>query len=108
MGYETRSNRNNGRGIFTNKKLKPKKIPKERLNINHFVKIKGKLEETTFMNYLVEKIREDKKESFIQADKESLKFDVIFEKEYIKEEEEEEKEICSCQIQIELFEYEDG
>ena len=109
LGYETRSDRNNEKGIFTNKKLKPKKIPKERLEINHFVKIKGKLEETTFMNCLVEKIREYKKESFIQADKESLKFDVIFEKEYIKEgEEEEEKEICSCQIQIELFEYEDG
>ena len=90
--------------IFRNSNLKPKKISKDRLNINKAIKINGNLKEVDFMNSLSSKIIEKFGDNcYIEPSKKDLKFEVIFESEG--EEEEETKE---CKMIIELFKYEEG
>ena len=85
---------------FTNPVLKPKKIPIDRININHHIIINGYLNEKDFMNSLICNIKNYKKYKdavFITPSSESLKFEITFE-----EDEKYEKE---CIIDIELFKY---
>ena len=112
-GYTTRS----GDGdvtIFSNN-LKPKKIPNDRISINHHIILKGYLKEIAFMSLLLDKIKNCKKlgeDVTIIASEEKLKLRVTFEEEEEGEEEGEEKEedkyYKECVIDIELFQYEDG
>ena len=108
-GYTTRS----GDGdvtIFSNK-LKPKKIPNDRISINHHIILKGYLEEIAFMNLLFDKIKNCEKfgeDVTIIASKEKLKLQVTFEEEEEEGEKEEDKYYKACVIDIELFQYEDG
>ena len=85
---------------FTNPVLKPKKIPIDRININHHIIINGYLNEKDFMNSLICNIKNYKKYEdavFITPSSESLKFRLTFD-----EDEKYEKE---CIIDIELFKY---
>ena len=103
-GYNTKSFDNNE--IYFSNQLKPKKISDDRININHYLIIDGKLSASNFMNSLVNainKIFRDK--SFVETSEKNLKFEVNF----VKEEEEEEKESKSnCKMIIELFVYDNG
>ena len=54
---KTRSVEDNENLIFQKKNLKPKKISKDRLSINKFIKINGNLNEVNFMNSLIEGIK---------------------------------------------------
>ena len=54
---KSRSVEDNKNLIFKNKDLKPKKISKDRLSINKFIKINGNLNEVNFMNSLIEGIK---------------------------------------------------
>ena len=54
---KTRSVEDNENLIFQNKNIKPKKISKDRLSINKFIKINGNLNEVNFMNSLIEGIK---------------------------------------------------
>ena len=86
--------------VFKNPALKPKKIPIDRININHHIIINGYLNEKDFMNSLICNIKNYKKYEdavFITPSSESLKFEITFE-----EDEKYEKE---CIIDIELFKY---
>ena len=115
LGYETRCKKE---GIFKNKNIKPKNFQNNRLNINPFIKINGKLDEVDFMNCLGNEILTEIKRSNIQrTNKKDLKYDFIIEKkeeskqeeeEENEEEAEEEKEIMECKMEIELFEFEKG
>ena len=97
--YYTRNN-DHKKGAFTNENIKPKKIPYDRILINHFIKINGNLKELEldFMNDLVDDIIEDLY-GFCKAYEESLKFEVIFQ---------ETGEKGLCKMDIELFKYEEG
>ena len=88
------------KGAFTNENIKPKKIPYDRILINHFIKINGNLKELEldFMNDLVDDIIENL-HGFCKAYEESLKFEVIFQ---------ETGEKGLCKMDIELFKYEEG
>ena len=100
----TRGGEDDKDSIFRNSNLKPKKISKDRLNINKAIKINGNLKEVDFMNSLSSKIIEKFGDNcYIEPSKKDLKFEVIFESEG--EEEEETKE---CKMIIELFKYEEG
>ena len=95
--YITRSvdEKNN---VFKNPDLKPKKIPIDRININHHIIINGYLDEKDFMNSLVYKIcKKFEGEMSIIPSLENLRFRVTFD-----EDEKYEKE---CVIDIELFKY---
>ena len=99
--FDTRSVEDKKNLIFQNNDLKAKKISKDRLRMNKFIKINGNLNEVNFMNSLIEKIKNEFNEGipYIKGDEESLKFEIEFE-------EEEEKE--DCKMDIELFKVEDG
>ena len=56
---KTRSAEDKENLIFQNKDLKPKKISKDRLSINKFIKINGNLNEVNFMNSLLEGIKSE-------------------------------------------------
>ena len=110
--------------IFTNKKLEPKKISKDRLLLNQVIKITGNIPEVDFMNSLYRDIKHKfEKHSYFDPSKTSLKMEVVFEyeddeeekKEKKEEKKEEEKEIEKiqehfedCKMEIELFKYENG
>ena len=99
--FNTKSFEDKKNLIFQNNDLKAKKISKDRLSMNKFIKINGNLNEVNFMNSLIEKIKNEFNEGipYIKGDEESLKFEIEFE-------EEEEKE--DCKMDIELFKVEDG
>ena len=100
-GYTTRSLGNNH--IFNNN-LRAKKIPNDRININHYIIIEGYLDEADFMNNLIEAIMgqfDDK--VLVKPSETSLKFEVSFDNE---EEDDDEQDTESAMI-IELFKYED-
>ena len=86
--------------LFRNPNLQAKKIPIDRMKINHYIIINGYLDEKDFMNSLIYSIKHCKKyedSSSIIASPENLKFKVIFDAD-----ERYEKE---CVIYIELFKY---
>ena len=129
-GLITRSIGNNENALFKDHNLKPKKISKDRLNLNKFIKINGNFSEVNFMNNLVNKINKNKKFKdfcLIVAFENKLRFEVTFEygedendklevkgkKEEKEENEEKEQEkveetFGNCRMEIELFEYEKG
>ena len=100
----------------------PKKIPNNRLNINHYIIIDGDLPVNKFMSNLIKDIKSEF--DITQMDirnceeYEHLKFELCFydlekndedEIEKDKEEEEEKDDVDKkCIIEIELFQYEDG
>ena len=99
-GYTTRSLGNNH--IFNNN-LRAKKIPNDRININHYIIIEGYLDEADFMNNLIEAINgQFDDEVLVKPSETSLKFEVSFDN----EEEDDEQDTESAMI-IELFKYED-
>ena len=105
-GYATRADEENG--IFSYD-LSPKKIPNDRININHHIIINGYLDATNFMSSLINEIKNkfDDEVSII-ASEESLKFKITFEDE---EEEENNNNIdqnANTTMIVELFQYEDG
>ena len=112
----TRSFINYENAIFQDKKLKPKKISKDRLEVNQCIRLNGDFKEVNFMNSLGDKIIKGFKNAFIKVKaKENLSMEVSFE--YDEEEEEDEEEydeerkindIGDCKMMIELFEYEEG
>ena len=111
----TRSFINYENAIFQDKKLKPKKIPKDRLEINQCIRLNGDFKEVNFMNSLGDEIKKGFKNAFIKVKaKENLSMEVSFE--YDEEEEDEEEydeerkinDIGDCKMMIELFEYEEG
>ena len=115
LGYSTRGSGSESNSSFFDKNLKPKKIPNDRININHYIILKGHFNSIKFMNSLVKEINKKfLNKCFISESKEQLKFEVIFEKDYVEEEEDEEKEENeeeennNSSMDIELFEYEDG
>ena len=90
LGYETRCKEEK---IFKNKNIKPKNFQNNRLNINPFIKINGKLDEVDFMNCLGNEILTEIKGSNIQrTNKKDLKYDFIIEKKEESKQEEEENE----------------
>ena len=114
LGYSTRGCESESKLLFTNKNLVPKKIPNNRINVNHYIIIKGHFNRIKFMNSLVKEMNKKfLNKCFISGEKEQLKFEVTFENdenegEEENEEENEEEENKSCSMNIELFEYEDG
>ena len=98
--YNTRSNDDDEDAPFTNKNIKAKKIPDDRILINYFIKINGNLNELEldFMNKLVEDIAEKLHGHCTPSDK-SLEFEVKFEKT---------EEKGNCKMDVELFKYEEG
>ena len=104
-GYNTRSIEDEDR-IFPNN-LIAKKIPNDRININHHIIINGYLEATKFMNSLIKEINKkfDDKISVI-ASEENLKFKILFDNE--DEENNNQNENENCAMIVELFQYEDG
>ena len=102
-GLITRSINDSKTPIFTNKNLKPTYIPKDRININPYIKINGNFSRFDFMQTLADAISYKFGENcLIEGSKESLSFEIIFEY----ENENEELEIGNCKMVIELFEYE--
>ena len=88
-------------GLFNDMSIRPKKIPKDRMLINHYVKIEGNLSyenQIDFMNNLAKKIF-DELGGACERLEENLKFKVDFGKN---------EENGICEMIIELFEYEDG
>ena len=109
----TRSGGNDGKNIFKDHSLKPKKISNNRLIINKSIKINGNIKEVEFMNFLAKKIIEKYKDNcFIEASKKDLKFEMEFDNEGEEEEkaekEEKEEENAECKMVVELFKYEEG
>ena len=118
----TRAGESEEDAIFKDKKLEPKKIPKERLILNHSIKITGNISEVDYMNSLYHKINNKFiNNCYLKASDDSLKIEVDFtdedseeeEKEVEKEEKEKEKEnekehFGDCKMKIELFKYEKG
>ena len=107
-GYETKGIDDKNK-IFSNN-LSPKKIPNDRININHHIIINGYLDATQFMSSLINGIKNEfDDEILIIESKESLKFKITFEDEV---EEEENKDnidqIANTTMIVELFQYEDG
>ena len=124
---KTRAGESEKDEIFTNKKLEPKKISKDRLLLNQVIKITGNIPEVDFMNSLYRDIKhKNEKHSYFEASKTSLKMEVVFE--YEDDEEEEDKEegkkeekkgkekeiekiqehFGDCKMEIELFKYQNG
>ena len=106
----TRSFTDDENAIFKDKNLKPKKISKDRLEINKSIRINGNFDIVNFMNSLKYKIKSEFGNSFIKA-KENLSMEVAFE--YNEEEIENDDlrkviGIGDCVMMIELFEYEEG
>ena len=100
-GLITRSIEDKNNIIFIDKNLKPTFIPKDRININPYIKITGTFSRVDFMQTLAYAISSKFGENcLIKGSKESLSFEVIFEYEN------EELEKGNCKIVIELFEYE--
>ena len=104
-GYDARGIDDEVEETFSNKNLRAKKIPNDKICINHYIIIKGGyLEERGFMNRLCSKINECEKlgENFdITASENKLKFRLSFG--------EDEKRLSGeCIIDVELFQYEDG
>ena len=111
--------------IFSNN-LSPKKIPNDRINMNHHIIIKGYINANKFMNSLynrIEKMFKNQDEFFIEASENYLKFEVTLENKidksiYDKDDEnddevDENKDVIESLIPntkmvIELFQYEDG
>ena len=86
--------------VFKNPALKPKKIPIDRININHHIIINGYLNEKDFMNSLIYNIKNCKKYEdavSIIPSLENLRFRLTFD--------EDEKYKKECVIDIELFKY---
>ena len=114
LGYSTRGSESESKSFFTNKNLVPKKIPNNRININHYIILKGHFNRIKFMNSLVKEINKKFSDKcFISESKEQLKFEIIFENnenegEEENEEEKEDEDNKNCTMDIELFEYEDG
>ena len=111
-GYDTRCFDDEDRIFYNN--IIPKKIPNDRININHHIIINGYLEATKFMNSLVKELNNkfDDEISIIASD-EDLKFKIIFENEdeedndNIDENDDNEKTDYIAMI-AELYKYEDG
>ena len=88
-------------GLFKDMSIRPKKIPKDRMLINHYVKIEGYLsyeQQINFMNNLAKKIFYELGGACERLE-ENLKFKVYFGKN---------EENGISEMIIELFEYEDG
>jgi serine/threonine protein kinase len=104
-GYITRGITNNEEKFFKNSELKPKKIPNDRLNFNHYIKINGKLKVVEFMNSLADEIiLKYQDNNYIEAPEENLKMNVIIDN----DKSEENKGKKESKMDIELFEYEKG
>ena len=104
-GYITRGITNNEEKFFKSSELKPKKIPNYRLNVNHYIKINGKLKEVEFMNLLADEIiLKYPDNNHIEASEENLKMNVTIDND-LSEETKGKKE---SKIDIELFEYDKG
>ena len=106
--------------------LSPKKIPNDRINMNHHIIIKGYINGNKFMNSLynrIEKMFKNQDEFFIEASENYLKFEVTLENKieksiYDKDDEndnevDENKDVIeplipNTKMVIELFQYEDG
>ena len=100
-GYKTRSPGEKEKGLFEDMSIRPKKIPKDRMLINHYVKIEGHPpheNQIDFMNNLAKKIF-DELGGACERLEENLKFKVYFGKN---------EENGISEMIIELFEYEDG
>ena len=114
LGYTTRS----GNDEQENSGKTPKKIPNDRININHHIIIDGALSPNKFMNSLIKDIKSEIgiANIFIREfqEYEHLKFELSFfeneENDNGGEETEDEEEDTDkkCIIEIELFQYEDG
>ena len=106
-GYTTRCDDNDKKEF--DYQLKPKKIPNNKININHFLILNENLSAVNFMNSLVNAINENFKDnSFIETSKNSLKFEINFEKEEGENEEVGKEKRGDCTMEIELFKYENG
>ena len=118
-GYKTRAF-NNENIIFPNN-LRPKKIPNDRINMNHYIIINGYINVIEFMNSLYNIIDNDEmfneqKEFFVEASEKDLRFDVTFENKIEKSIYDDDDENNGKKVQqypntkmaIELFQYEDG
>ena len=98
----------------------PKKIPNDRININHYIIINGDLEVNKFMNSLIEDIKSEFDITQISIrdveEYEYLKLELSFydseensEDKFVSNEEEEEIDNdIKCKMEIELFQYDDG
>ena len=99
--YKTKSPGKKEKGLFEDMSIRPKKIPKDRMLINHYVKIEGYLsyeDQIDFMNNLAKKIFYELGGACERLE-ENLKFKVDFGKN---------EENGITEMIIELFEYEDG
>jgi len=100
-GIITKSPGKKEKGLFEDMSIRPKKIPKDRMLINHYVKIEGYLyyeNQIDFMNNLEKKIFYELGGACERLE-ENLKFKVDFGKN---------EENGITEMIIELFEYEDG
>ena len=80
--FITRGITNNEEKFFKSSELKPKKIPNDRLNVNHYIKINVKLIE--FMNsWADEIILKYPDNNYIEASEENLKMNVIIDNDEI-------------------------
>jgi serine/threonine protein kinase len=102
----------------------PKKIPNDRININHYIIINGDLEVNKFMNSLIQdiksefaitqiSIRDVEEYEYLQLELSFYDSEENSEDKFVsnEEEEEEEEEIdndIKCSMEIELFQYDDG
>ena len=98
----------------------PKKIPNDRININHYMIINGDLEVNKFMKSLIEDIKSEFDITQISIrdveEYEYLKLELSFydseensEDKFVSNEEEEEIDNdIKCSMEIELFQYDDG
>ena len=97
----------------------PKKIPNDRINIDHYIILDGVLSPKNFMNALIKDIINEigitKISIHVFQEYEHLKFKLGFikleennEEENEEEEEEDEDSDKKCIMEIELFQYEDG
>ena len=98
----------------------PKKIPNDRININHYIIINGDLEVNKFMNSLIQDIKSEFDITQISIrdveEYEYLKLELSFddseensEDKFVSNEEEEEIDNdIKCKMEIELFQYDDG
>ena len=110
-GYNTRCGYDEKK--YFSDDLSPKKIPIDRININHHLIFNGYLDAVNFMSSLINEIKNkfDDEISIITSE-ESLKFKITFEDEEDEEEEEENKnkidQNANTVMVVELFQYEDG
>ena len=117
LGYNTRAISSQEE----NSSKTPKKIPNDRININHYIIIDGSLSPNKFMDSLIKDIKSKfgVLNIFIRnfEEQEHLKFELGFydleeddedKNEKGEEEEEDEDKDKKCVMEIELFQYEDG